>query len=224
MLQQTQVSRVVPKYELWIDAWPDTAALAAASLQDVLARWSGLGYNNRAKRLRNAAQQIEDDFDGVFPTTIDALEQLPGVGPYTARAVKIFAFNDDVVTVDTNIRRILIHEFGLDEDVSDDELYALAEELLPEGRSREWHNALMDYGALEATSHATGIGAASTQSSFEGSRRQFRGKIVRALTDGPVAVDDLDEAIDSGEVDSILADLEEEGMVVRADGMVRFAD
>jgi A/G-specific adenine glycosylase len=82
----------------------------------------------------------------------------------------------------------------------------------------------MDYGALEATSHATGIGAASTQSSFEGSRRQFRGKIVRELTDGPVAVDDLDEAIDSGEVDSILADLEEEGMVVRADGMVRFAD
>jgi A/G-specific adenine glycosylase len=213
MLQQTQVTRVVPKYEEWMDRWPTPEDLAEAPLQDVLGLWKGLGYNNRAKRLRNSAQKIVDEYDGQVPQDIDELQELPGVGPYTARAVRIFADNADIVTVDANIRRVLIHEFDLDEDISDDELYNIAEQLLPKGHSREWHNALMDYGAMEKTSRETGISPKTTQSSFEGSRRYYRGKILNALLDEPRDVAWIREEFDTDEVNDILADLKDEGMV-----------
>lgn len=182
MLQQTQVERVIPKFEQWLKTFPTVSSLANASLPGVLRLWSGLGYNGRGKRLHECAKVIMNDFGGKVPTTIDELESLPGIGPYTARAILIFAHNRDIATVDTNIRRILIHEFKLPETTSSEALHALAVRCVPKGRSRLWHNALMDYGATFLTSRKTGIRPVSRQPKFEGSNRWYRGKIMKLLT------------------------------------------
>ncbi len=161
MLQQTQVPRVVPRFVEWLAAWPDLESLAAAPLADVLRRWQGLGYNNRARRLQEcAAAAVAAAPAGrraELPRTPDGLRALPGIGPYTARAVLIFAHNDDLAAVDANVRRVLTHELGLPEDLGDRELQAVADAVLPRGRSRDWHNALMDYGSLVLTARSTGI-------------------------------------------------------------------
>lgn len=185
MLQQTQVSRVIPKYTSWVDDYPTIPSLANATFKDVLQHWNGLGYNNRARWLHNAAQRLADENTGL-PRDEDALQDLPGIGPYTARAIKIFAYNDDVVTVDTNIRRVLLSELGLDEDLKEQDLYDVARQALPRGKSRKWHNALMDYGAMVATSHETGISPTTSQSAFDGSVRQVRGEILRRLQEQAV--------------------------------------
>lgn len=218
MLQQTQVSRVVPKYEDWIDRWPTPADLAAADFEDVLGLWKGLGYNNRPKRLQRSAQIVVEEHDGKVPGTLEELKELPGVGPYTARAVLIFADNADIVTVDTNIRRVLIDAFDLDEDVSDDRLYEIAERVHPDGDSRRWHNALMDYGAMEKTSAATGISSRGSQSSFEGSDRYYRGQVLDLLLDGPMTQEALEADLDREDgLDEILEALAADDMV-EADG------
>lgn len=180
MLQQTQVDRVVPYYEKWITAWPAVQDLANASRRAVLSTWMGLGYNTRAVNFHKTAQIITRRFKGDVLSAVGDFKALPGIGPYTARAVEIFAANKDVVTVDTNIRRIFIHEFGLD-NPSDQELWSLAERCLPRGRSRDWHNALMDYGSAVLTSRQTGISPKTKQSRFQGSDRQVRARIVRYL-------------------------------------------
>lgn len=225
MLQQTQVSRVVPKYEEWIDRWPTPAELAAADFDDVLGLWKGLGYNNRPRRLQDSAQIIVDEHDGQVPGTEEELLELPGVGPYTAHAVLIFADNRDIVTVDTNIRRVLIDAFDLDEDVGDDRLHEIAARCLPEGRSREWHNALMDYGAMEKTSHATGISSQGSQSSFEGSDRYYRGQILDLLLEAPMTQQELEDELDrDGGLDDILVALEDDDMVTVDEDRYRLTD
>lgn len=152
MLQQTQVDRVIPKYLAWRRAWPTTKSLAQAPLSDVLKLWSGLGYNSRARRLRDAARVVMDSFDGHWPRSVEALESLPGFGPYTARAVASFAFGADEVAIDTNIRRV-VHRifFGL-RKVAPKRLEQLAGDLLPLGQSTAWHAALMDFGSAVCTS------------------------------------------------------------------------
>ncbi len=181
MLQQTQVERVVPFYERWIARWPTIGALAKASRQEVLGEWLGLGYNNRAVNLHKTAQVIALRCGGDVLAALEHYKELPGIGAYTAAAVRIFALNEDTVTVDTNIRRILIHEFRLDEKIPERELWELAVECLPKGKSRDWHNALMDYGALYLTSRKTGIRPKTQQSKFDGSDRQLRARILRHL-------------------------------------------
>jgi A/G-specific adenine glycosylase len=185
MLQQTQVSRVVSYYEQWIVRWPTLEALASASRAEVLQAWMGLGYNTRAVNLHKAAQKIIAEFLGDVIAAMKQYKEIPGVGRYTAQAVQIFSANADLVTVDTNIRRIFIAEFHLPEDLSAKELWEIAEQCLPRGRSREWHNALMDYGALSQTAKKTGIRPLSQQSSFEGSDRQIRAAVLRLLLNGP---------------------------------------
>ncbi len=185
MLQQTQVSRVISYYEQWIARWPSLSALASASRVEVLKAWMGLGYNTRAVHLHQAVQKIIAEFDGDVIAAMKQYKEIPGVGRYTAQAVRIFSTNADLVTVDTNIRRIFIVEFDLSEDLSTQELWAIAEQCLPRGRSREWHNALMDYGALLQTARKTGIRPVSQQSSFEGSDRQLRASVLRLLLSGP---------------------------------------
>jgi A/G-specific adenine glycosylase len=209
MLQQTQVSRVVPRFERWMARFPALEALAASSLGDVLAEWSGLGYNNRAERLRRAAQAVVAPGatpapPGVaatpragagttpaatrppasLPVTLPGLRRLPGVGPYTARAVLVFAHNADLAAVDANVRRVLTHELGLPHDLSPVALQTVADDVLPRGRSRDWHNALMDYGAAVLTGRATGIRAVDRQGPFEGSRRWYRSRALRLLLGG----------------------------------------
>lgn len=185
MLQQTQVSRVVPRFAEWLAAWPDLESLAVAPLSDVLRRWQGLGYNNRAVRLQACAAvavaRSAPARPAGLPRSLAGLMDLPGIGPYTARAVLIFAHNDDLAAVDANVRRVLTHELGLPPDLSDGELQRTAEAALPRGRSRDWHNALMDYGALVLTARATGISPRTRQGAFEGSRRQKRALLLRAL-------------------------------------------
>ena len=185
MLQQTQVSRVVPRFERWMAGYPTLEALADTPLRDVLAEWSGLGYNNRAERLRRAAQAVAaaaaDGAAAALPTSVEGLHALPGVGPYTARAVLIFARNADLAAVDANVRRVLTHELRLPHDLTTPALQVVAERVLPRGRAREWHNALMDYGAEVLTARATGIRAPRRQTPFEGSRRWYRAHALRLL-------------------------------------------
>jgi A/G-specific adenine glycosylase len=195
MLQQTQVSRVVPYYEQCIARWPTLDALASASRADVLKAWIGLGYNTRAVYLHQAVQKIVAEFDGDVIAAMKQYEEIPGVGRYTAHAVQIFSTNADLVTVDTNIRRIFIAEFHLAEDLSTRELWVVAEACLPQGRSREWHNALMDYGALQQTAKKTGIRPTSQQSQFKGSDRQLRATVLRLLLSGQSSFDAIHRAV-----------------------------
>ncbi|VVB60515.1 G/T mismatches repair enzyme [uncultured archaeon] len=195
MLQQTQVSRVISYYERWIARWPTISDLASASRAEVLKAWMGLGYNTRAVYLHKAAQKIVAEYDGDVLTAMKQYQEIPGVGRYTAQAVQIFSRNTDLVTVDTNIRRIFIAEFHLSEELSMRELWGYAEQCLPLGRSREWHNALMDYGALHQTAKKTGIRSVSQQSEFEGSDRQRRAAVLRLLLSGPASFDTIHRAL-----------------------------
>jgi len=186
MLQQTQVSRVLPKYRAFIRAFPTVRSLAQASLCDVLVLWQGLGYNRRAKALHAAATEIVATYGGVVPDTESALVSLPGVGRYTARAVLAFAFNKPVALLETNVRTVFLHELMRYRDgVPDAELLKLAARLAYQKRSREWYWALMDYGAHlkmcgvrvnERSKHYR------RQTPFHDSDRQVRGALVRALT------------------------------------------
>ncbi|MFX1606919.1 MAG: Fe-S cluster assembly protein HesB [Promethearchaeota archaeon] len=190
MLQQTQVSRVVPKYEEFLKIFPTVESLAAAETKQLLQVWSGLGYNRRALWLKEAAKQIIEM--GEFPKTVQELRALKGIGPYTSRSILIFAFNSDLAAVDTNIRRVLIASGFADESMLGRELQDVADRVLLKGRSRDWHNALMDYGSTVLTSSATGISPTSKQPCYDGSSRQIRGEVIRILTqsDG-VSIGDL---------------------------------
>jgi A/G-specific adenine glycosylase len=180
MLQQTQVSRVIPKYLEFLEAFPNMESLAESETKRLMQVWSGLGYNRRALWLREAAREIVKR--GIFPRTAEDLCALKGIGPYTSRSILIFAFNEDLAAIDTNIRRVLIASGFAEETVSNSQLQAVADQMLLRGRSRDWHNALMDYGSEVLTSNKTGIAPASRQPRFKGSNRQIRGAIIRHLT------------------------------------------
>ena len=191
MLQQTQVERVRPFYEAFLKDFPTVVALADAPLSRVLVRWQGLGYNRRAKMLHEAAKCVVRDFKGKMPTSVEALESLPGVGHYTARAVATFSKNEDVVFVETNLRTAVIHHFFPDaEKVDDKDVLSILEGALPKGDARRWYSALMDYGAHLKRSGVR-VNAKSKsyakQSAFTGSGRQARGAILKALAQGPQA-------------------------------------
>lgn len=162
MLQQTQVDRALPKYRRFVERFPDFRALAAASQADVLRMWQGLGYNSRAVRLHALARAVLERFDGVLPAASEALRELPGVGPYTAAAVRAFAFNGDEPAMDTNVRRI-VHRwlFGMEYPAlaSAAQLDERARELIPPGRGRDWNSAAMDLGASICTARAPKCGA-----------------------------------------------------------------
>jgi A/G-specific adenine glycosylase len=229
MLQQTQVPRVVPRFVAWLEVWPDLESLAAAPLTDVLQRWQGLGYNNRAQRLQACAQAAvvaaPTGMPARLPRTPAELRALPGVGPYTARSVLIFAHNADLAAVDANVRRVLTHELRLPEDLGEKQLQAVADAALPRGHSRDWHNALMDYGSRVLTARTTGIASLSRQGSFEGSRRQKRALLLRGLLDhGPQEPTALEATLrlPSGETLDLLERLARDGLAVReADGTWR---
>jgi len=218
MLQQTQADRVIPKFEVWLQHYPDVAHLASAPLQQVLSLWSGLGYNSRAVRLQRCASIIMESFGGIVPSKPELLQTLPGIGEYTCRSIPVFADNLDTAAVDTNIRRIIIHEFTLPEDTSAVQLQQTAEALVPPGQSRAWHNALMDYGALFLTSKITGIRPLTKQSKFQGSKRWYRGKLIKELIGREgMYLEEITEKYAScpWNLDEIINDLIIEGLVER---------
>lgn len=185
MLQQTQVERVVPKFIEFTGRFPNVKALAEASLADVLAAWQGLGYNRRAKYLHEAAKNIVRR--GNFPNTVDELQTLPGVGLNTAGAIMAYAYDRPVAFVETNIRTVYIHHFFSDKQlVADAEILERVNETLPDQSIREWYSALMDYGTYLKQQGNGRLHIAKNhkkQSTFEGSLRQMRGAIIRALSD-----------------------------------------
>jgi A/G-specific adenine glycosylase len=215
MLQQTQVDRVIPKYASWLGAFPDFATLANSSRRQLLTLWSGLGYNSRALRLQELARIVNNEHDGRLPRDESQLRRLPGVGPYTARSVQIFAWNADVVCIDTNIRRILLHELRLPEETSAAVLECFAMQLLPVGKSRDWHNALMDYGAMVLTARKTGIRPTAVQSRFLHSRRWYRGQVIKLLTEQErVPIATLRQLFAGAiDLDGIIEGLVKEGLV-----------
>jgi A/G-specific adenine glycosylase len=156
MLQQTQVDRVLPKYQQFLETFPTLADLAAASTAQVISSWIPLGYNMRAVRLQSIARQVIAEYGGCIPNTIEELLKLKGVGRYTAGAIASFAYKKQVATVDTNIYRVLHRIFmGLEHPeprLNNHQMLVLAEQVLPGGKAYNWNQALMDLGATICTS------------------------------------------------------------------------
>ena len=204
MLQQTQVARVVPKYEAFVVRFPTVSSCAAAPVGEVVQLWAGLGYNRRAVNLHRTATAVVERHGGALPDDVDALLALPGIGPYTARAVLAFAFEQPVCPLDVNTARPLARAFGV-------VAQADADAMVPSDSAWEWTQALMDIGALVCTRRDPSCvscpwepvcewrrrggpdpaAPAGRQSRFEGSDRQGRGRLVDALRRGPVPPSDL---------------------------------
>jgi A/G-specific adenine glycosylase len=218
MLQQTQAERVVPKWRAFLEAYPTPAECADASLADVLRRWQGLGYPRRARNLHASAGQVVAVHEGRLPDDLDALLALPGVGPYTARAVLAFAFERDVAVVDTNIARVLARATG--QRLTPKRVQAIADALVPSGHGWIWNQVVMDLGATvcrpvprcgecplawSCVWNATGrpepdpaagsAGVSTSQAPFAGSDRQARGRVLAALHDGPRPAAEFDGRI-----------------------------
>jgi A/G-specific adenine glycosylase len=177
MLQQTQVSRVIPKFEAWIKTFPTVHVLAHAPIPSVLAHWSGLGYNRRALNLKRAAQGVVERFSGHLPQTEKDLLSLPGIGPYTARALLCFAFDKQVAVVDTNVRKVIFTQL-VNKKLDEKALQTIAEAILPYGKAYEWNQALMDYASAILKNEKIPI---PKQSKFIGSHRYYRGKVLKVL-------------------------------------------
>lgn len=202
MLQQTQVPRVLTRWDAWLDQFPSVFALAEAPVAQVLAAWQGMGYNRRALALQAAACQVVEAYDGVFPCEARELVALPGIGPATAQGIRSFAFNLPGVYLETNVRTVFLHHCFPDAaGVPDRELTPLVEAACPAAPGvsepgpyaetedaadtpRSWYYALLDYGAeLKRTipNPSRRSSSYSRQSKFEGSRRQKRAEVVRML-------------------------------------------
>ncbi len=222
MLQQTQVERVKPKYSQFLALFPTASDLASASLAEVLHAWQGLGYNRRAVALKRCTEEIQDRFNGCFPTTIHELESLPGIGHYTARAVAAFAFEIPEAFIETNIRTVFIHFFFHGrEGVHDREIMPLVLLTLDRNKPREWYYALMDFGVQLKQLYPNPNRRSRhhvPQSKFEGSNRQLRSRMLRAVLESPgISVCDLVEilAAERGAVERNLAAMEREGFLCR---------
>jgi A/G-specific adenine glycosylase len=186
MLQQTQVARVIDKYELFVRLFPTLDSLASASTADVLRAWQGLGYNRRGLNLQRSAKLVVSEFGGSVPDAFPDLLRLPGVGRATAAAVCAFAFGIPVPFLETNIRSAYIHHFFQEcSRVSDADLLPLVETTLDRENPRDWYYALMDYGTWLKKVHPNPSRRSShhetAQSPFPGSHRQLRATILRAL-------------------------------------------
>ena len=225
MLQQTQVERVLPKYDAFLARFPTVAALAGAPLADVLALWQGLGYNRRGMMLKRAAEEIIARHGGAVPGDPAELARLPGIGRYTAGAIAAFAFGLATPFIETNIRSVYIHHFFSDRtDICDSEILPLVERTMDRRNIRDWYNALMDYGAMlkRCTPNPSRRSRQySRQDPFSGSNREIRGEILRLLleTPGLPAAELIRKSGREGErVRAMLAALVREGLLREHDG------
>lgn len=243
MLQQTQVSRVDGRWQHWLERFPTIDALASAQTADVLDEWQGMGYNRRALALLRAAQAVAE-MGGQMPREADALVALPGVGPATAAGIRAFAYNLPGVYLETNVRAVLLHELYPDAvQVPDRELAAVAEATCPADDSdpaddpRTWYYALLDYGAYLKKTVGNPSRRSRTytrQSRFEGSHRQKRAMVVRALlahrghgVDAAMVANELSQqeaqagrdAVGETAVQDLLDELAREGFCHEQDGL-----
>jgi A/G-specific adenine glycosylase len=210
MLQQTQVDRVIPYYDRFLETLPTIEALADAPTSIVITMWAGLGYNRRAVNLQRTAQAVMERYGGIFPRDPATLLELPGIGPYTAGAIACFAFEEPVAFLDTNMKRV-VHRLVAGPDLpkpslSDRQLLVYAEQLVPPGDAWRWNQALIEFGALQCTARKPAcvicplqtqcaafpaiqtviatLPAGSRKKSeapFEGSNRYYRGRLVDSL-------------------------------------------
>ncbi len=249
MAQQTGVDRVVSYYQRFLDRFPTPATCAAAPLGEVLRLWAGLGYNRRAVNLHGCARAVVDHHGGALPADLAALQALPGVGPYTARAVLAFAFERHVGVVDTNVGRVLARWAG--RPLRAAEAQAQADGLVPPGRAWAWNQAVMELGGTvcrrrqprcascpvrrscawagvglappDPADGSAGVGAG--QPRFEGSDRQGRGRLAEALCHGPVALADLATVMgwpdDPARADRVAVGLLDDGLAVREGAVLR---
>jgi len=222
MLQQTQVPRVLIKYPEFISQFPTFESLANASLKEVIATWQGMGYNRRAKYLKLIAEQVISAYDGKLPDNPIVLDSLPGIGPGTAGSLAVFAYNKPAVFIETNIRRVFIHFFFQEqEDIDDKQIYPLVEQSLSGQDPRQWYYALMDYGTMLGVTTENANKKSkhySVQSKFEGSDRQIRGAILKALVkESKMNEESIIKAVenDATRTRDILSRMEKEGMIVR---------
>jgi A/G-specific adenine glycosylase len=229
MLQQTQTDRVLPKYLAWLKTYPEPSALAKAPLAEALGLWSGLGYNRRALALVRAASLISSS--GRFPDDEDLLLELPGVGPYTARAVLAFAFDRPVVLIETNIRSVFLHHFFEGEDgVADARIAPLVEATLNREDPRTWYYALMDYGVMLKRSFGNPNSRSAhyaKQSPFADSNRRIRGYLLKELgLRGRADVEELASALPFSRerVEKALGELAAEGFMAESCGVYRLGD
>jgi A/G-specific adenine glycosylase len=246
MLQQTQVARVVPRWEAFVARWPTPAACAADPAADVVRMWAGLGYNRRALNLHRCATAVVERHGGRLPDALGSLVSLPGIGPYTARAVLAFAHGRDVGVVDTNAARVVTRAVA-GRTLSGAALQAEADEAVPPGRGWEWNQAVLDLGATVCVARrprcegcplrpmcAWAIAGgpdpwpgATRQSTFEGSDRQGRGRLLDALRAGPVPTGGLAAACgwphDAARARRVEAALVAEGFAVRDGEGLRLA-
>ena len=224
MLQQTQVSRVTTRWTEWMAVFPTIDALAAAPLAVVLERWQGLGYNRRAVALKRCAEQVSERFGGILPADPALLATLPGIGPATAGAVVDYAYEVSAPFIETNVRAALIHSFFADaDDVPDRDLRPIAEAVWDRDDPRGWGYALTDYGVhLKRTLPNPSRRSRHhvRQSPFEGSRRQKRARLLRAVLARP-GVDTgtyaAETGVAAGEALGLLEALAGEGFL-RRDG------
>lgn len=225
MLQQTQVERVADKYQEFIKTFPDWSALARALLKDILSVWQGLGYNRRALALKQCAEEVMFRYGGELPKSPDTLCTLSGIGKATAGEILAFAFNIPTVFIETNIRRVYIHEFfDGEENVRDSRILPLVEATLDREHPREWYWALMDYGSMlkkqvenpnRRSAHYT------RQSPFHDSDRRIRGIVLRTvLKKGSASEQDLlhETGVDQKRLMGILEKMAGEGLIREKDG------
>jgi A/G-specific adenine glycosylase len=243
LAQQTQAERAAEAFPRFLARFPDPAALASATPAEVLRQWQGLGYNRRALALRACARAVVER--GGWPSTLQELVALPGIGPYTARAVACFALGQDIAPVDTNVARVLARSLvGADpSQLTQAQRQRLADTALPRGRAWEWSSALMDVGSahcrprprcegcpLASRCRWLALGAAAPPSRprpaapFSNSDRRWRGAVVRVLAAEPEGLDEpaLAAAVDAaaerrppGWFSALLARMESEGLVGR---------
>ncbi|MEM7092822.1 MAG: A/G-specific adenine glycosylase [Actinomycetota bacterium] len=246
MLQQTQVARVIDRWHEFLARFPTVTDCADATAADVIGLWAGLGYNRRAVNLWRAAVHVRDGHGGRMPSDVAGLLALPGVGPYTARAVAAFAYELDVGVVDTNVGRLLARWTGA--TLNAREAQAIADDLVPAGGGWRWNQSLFDFAVAVCTKRSpecagcplttacvwSGVGddpadasagVSARQSRFEGSRRQVRGRLLDALRVGPIAPSRLATfgrpTDTSDDLNQIVASMVRDGLVVERDGELR---
>lgn len=226
MLQQTQVPRVLIKFQEFIAVFPDFKTLAESSLLDVLRVWQGLGYNRRGKYLHETARIIHHTYHDLIAADPELLVALPGIGPATARSIVTFVHNKPEIFIETNIRRVYIHHYFQDRaEIEDKDILPLVERTLDKENPREWYYALMDYGTdlgKRVSNPNRKSKHYSKQSRFEGSKRQVRGAILRELLkkNKPMNKVELSEVLtqEQGRVTEVLIDLAKENLIIERGG------